>query len=47
MYNTFDLDRLYAIIDNRDTVLIQYFVFDRILQPLSYFLGNDKSSFAK
>jgi hypothetical protein len=47
MYNTFDLDRLYAIIDNKDTVLIQYFVFDRILQPVSYFLGSDKSSFAK
>ena len=47
MYNTFDLDRLYAIVDNKDTVLIQYFVFDRILQPLSYFLGSDKSLFAK
>ncbi len=47
MFNTFDLDRLYAIIDSKDTVLIQYFVFDRILQPVSYFLGHDKSTFAK
>lgn len=47
MYNTFDLDRLYAIIDSKDTVLIQYFVFDRILQPVSYLLGRDKSSFAR
>lgn len=48
MYNTFDLDRLYAIIDNKDTVLIQYFVFDKILQPLSYFLGKDgMTTFAK
>lgn len=47
MYNTFDLDRLYAIINQKDTVLIQYFVFDKILQPLSYFLGSDKSTFAK
>lgn len=47
MYNTFDLDRLYAIVNNSDTVLIQYFVFDRILQPVSYFLGHDKSLFAR
>lgn len=47
MYNTFDLDRLYAIVDNKDTVLIQYFVFDKILQPLSYFLGENRSTFAK
>lgn len=47
MYNTFDLDRLYAIIDGKDTVLIQYFVFDKILQPLSYFLGENRSTFAK
>ena len=40
MYNTFDLDRLYAIINRTDTVLIQYYVFDKILQPASYFLGN-------
>lgn len=42
MYETFDIDRLYAIVDDRDTVLIQYFVFDNILQPASYFLGQDK-----
>lgn len=38
LYNVFDLDRLYAVIDNKDTVLIQYFVFDNILQPASFFL---------
>ena len=38
----FDINRLYAIIDNKDTVLIQYFVFDNILQPASFFLGKDK-----
>jgi hypothetical protein len=37
----FDVDRLYAILDNSDTVLIQYYVFDNILQPASYFLGKD------
>jgi len=44
MYETFDMDRLYAIVNQRDTVLIQYFVFDKILQPASYFLGSDRSS---
>ena len=34
----YDLDRLYALVnDNRDFVLIQYFVFDKVLRPLSYF----------
>lgn len=47
MYETFDLDRLYAIVDNRDTVLIQYFIFDNILQPASYFLGHDKQLIAR
>lgn len=39
MYDMFDVDRLYAIIDNTDSVLIQYFVFDNILQPASFFLN--------
>lgn len=47
MYEMFDLNRLYAIIDNKDTVLIQYFVFDNILQPASFYLGQQASSFAK
>lgn len=47
MYETFDLDRLYAIIDDRDTVLVQYFIFDNILQPASYFLGQDKQLIAR
>lgn len=36
-----DVNRLYAIIDNKDTVLIQNWIFDHILQPASYFLGKD------
>lgn len=43
MYEVFDVDRLYAIVDGKDTVLIQYFVFDNILQPAAYFLGRDLS----
>lgn len=43
MYETFDINRLYAVIDNTDTVLIQYFVFDNILQPASYFLGGESA----
>lgn len=40
LYEVFDLNRLYAILDNIDTVLIQYYTFDNILQPASYFLGK-------
>ncbi len=47
MYKVFDLNRLYAIIDEKDTVLIQYYIFDNILQPASFFLGRDKSYFAR
>lgn len=37
-----DLDRLYALInDKRDFVLIQYYVFDKVLRPLSYFIPED------
>ena len=46
MYETFDVNRLYAIIDQKDTVLIQYHVFDNILQPASYFLGREKNNAA-
>ncbi|MBR1798535.1 MAG: DUF4340 domain-containing protein [Bacteroidales bacterium] len=45
MYETFDLNRLYAVINRKDTVLIQYFVFDNILQPASYFLGKTTGEF--
>ena len=41
LYEMFDVNRLYAIIDNKDSVLIQYFVFDNILQPASFFLNKD------
>lgn len=58
MYETFDMDRLYAIIsggqytdggnaDREDTVLIQYYIFDNILQPASYFLGEQKQLIAR
>jgi len=34
-----DLDRAYALVnDERDFVMIQFFVFDKILRPLSYFI---------
>ena len=42
MYQMFDINRLYALIDNKDSVLIQYFIFDNILQPASFFLGKNK-----
>lgn len=36
--NKYDKDRLYALInDEKDFVLIQFYVFDKILRPLSYF----------
>ena len=42
-YELFDINRLYAVIDNTDTVLIQYHVFDNIMQPASYFMGGDRT----
>lgn len=39
-FSEFDIDRLYAIVNNRDTVLLQYYVFDNILQPASFFIGK-------
>ena len=36
-----DVNRLYAVIDNKDTVLIQNYIFDFILQPASYFQGKN------
>lgn len=47
MYQVFDLNRLYAVLDNSDTVLIQYYIFDNILQPASFFLGSERSVFAR
>ena len=47
MYEVFDINRLYAILDNKDTVLIQYYIFDNILQPASFFLGREHSYFAR
>ncbi|MFH1161342.1 MAG: hypothetical protein V1733_10410 [bacterium] len=35
----YDIDRLYALVnDGQDFVLIQYFTFDRVLRPRSFFL---------
>ena len=37
----FDLDRAYALVNNgQDIVLVQYFVFDRIMRPLQYLKGE-------
>lgn len=47
MFQVFDLNRLYAVLDDKDTVLIQYYIFDNILQPASFFMGRDKSYFAR
>mgnify|MGYP003297165412 CR=1 FL=1 len=46
LYEMFDINRLYAIIDSKDTVLIQYYTFDNILQPASFFLGQQGNDFA-
>ena len=47
MYQVFDINRLYAVLDNKDTVLIQYYIFDNVLQPASFFMGREKSYFAR
>jgi hypothetical protein len=40
---TFDLDRAYALVnDGRDFVLIQFYVFDKILKPVNYFIKEYK-----
>jgi len=36
----YDRDRLYACTDNKDFTLIQFFVFDKILRPVTYFQKN-------
>jgi hypothetical protein len=37
----YDLDRLYALVnDGRDFTLIQYFMFDKVLRPKSFFLKD-------
>jgi hypothetical protein len=34
-----DVDKLYALVnEERDFVMIQYYVFDKVLRPLSYFI---------
>ena len=35
----YDVDRLYGLVnDGEDFVMLQYYVFDRVLRPLSYFM---------
>jgi len=34
---TYDRDRMFALVDNKDFVIVQFFVFDKILLPLSSF----------
>jgi len=37
-YYSSDIDRLFALVnEERDFVVIQYFVFDKVLRPLSFF----------
>ncbi|MBU0487872.1 MAG: DUF4340 domain-containing protein [Bacteroidetes bacterium] len=36
----YDLDRLYALVNNEEFVIIQYFVFDRILKKMSWFTSQ-------
>jgi len=37
----YDLDRLYGLVnDGKDFVLIQYYVFEKILRPLGYFMAQ-------
>jgi len=39
----YDLDRLYALVNSgQDFTLIQYFVFDKILRPKSFFLRHEE-----
>ena len=34
----YDIDRLYGLVnEDRDFVILQYYVFDKVLRPLSYF----------
>jgi hypothetical protein len=43
----YDLDRAYALVnDGKDFVLIQFFVFDKVLKPVGYFVkGAEEPSF--
>ena len=42
MFQPVDLDRAYALVnDGEDFVLIQYYSFDRVTRPLSYFIRGD------
>lgn len=37
---TYDLDRMYGLVNETDFVAVQFFVFDKILIPLSSFTGS-------
>ncbi|HLN52593.1 MAG TPA: DUF4340 domain-containing protein [Lentimicrobium sp.] len=38
---TYDMDRMYGLVNEEDFVIIQFFVFDKILIPLSGFTGKE------
>lgn len=41
-----DLDRMYALVnDGKDFVLIQYFVFDKVLRPAKYFIPGSPEDY--
>lgn len=40
---TYDLDRMYGLVNEKDFVVIQFFVFDKILKPLSTFTRTNVS----
>lgn len=37
---TYDMDRMYGLVNERDFVVIQFFVFDKLLMPLSSFTNQ-------
>lgn len=41
-YEIFDIHRMYGLIDgNSDTLILQYFAFDNVIKPVSYFYNLD------
>jgi hypothetical protein len=43
----YDPDRLYALVNGKDFVLVQYFVFGKLLQDPTYFIHKGKESVEK
>jgi hypothetical protein len=42
---TYDMDRMYGLVDDKDFVIVQFFVFDKILLPLSAFTEKQKPAY--